>query len=134
MSGEDTAALTVGFRSGAIASLIATFAAAPGSGDHALRLFGTTGTLETSLRGGTHERPERLHAIVPARFGDPERHELSLPPSDGWITSFERMWNDYSHAIQTGTPALVSAQDGREVVRIVRAAYQAMTDGKTVTL
>jgi UDP-N-acetyl-2-amino-2-deoxyglucuronate dehydrogenase len=134
MSGEDTAALTVGFRSGAIASLIATFAATPGSGDHAIRLFGTTGTLETSLRGGTHERPERLHAILPSRFGDPERHELSLPVSDGWITSFERMWNDYAHGIQTGTPALVSAQDGREVVRIVRAAYQAITDGKTVSL
>ena len=134
MSGEDTAAVTVRFRSGVIASLIATFAAAPGSGDHAIRLFGTTGTLETSLRGGTQDRPERLHAILPARFGDHERHELSLPVSDGWITSFERMWNDYSHAIQTGTRALVSAEDGREVVRIVRAAYQAITDGKAVQL
>jgi UDP-N-acetyl-2-amino-2-deoxyglucuronate dehydrogenase len=134
MSGEDTAVLTVGFRSGAIASLIATFAAAPGSGDHAIRLFGTAGTLETTLRGGTRERPERLHAILPNRFGDTEPHELSLPASDGWVTSFERMWDDYAHAIQTSTPALVGAEDGREVVRIVRAAYQAIRDGQTVTL
>jgi predicted dehydrogenase len=105
MSGEDTAALTVRFRSGAIASLIATFAAAPGSGEHAITLFGTTGT-----------------------------HKVSLPGSEGWSTGFERMWSDYSRAIRTGTPALVSAQDGREVVRIVRAAYQAITDRKTVKL
>jgi UDP-N-acetyl-2-amino-2-deoxyglucuronate dehydrogenase len=131
MTGEDTAALTVGFRSGALASLIATFAAAPGSGDHAIRLFGTTGTVETTLRGGTRERPERLYAL---RRGDADLRELSLPASEGWITSFERMWEDYAHAIVTDAPARVSAEDGREVVRVVRAAYDSMRLGSVVAL
>jgi UDP-N-acetyl-2-amino-2-deoxyglucuronate dehydrogenase len=131
MTGEDTAALTVGFRSGAVASLIATFAAAPGSGDHAIRLFGTAGTVETTLRGGTRERPERLHAVL---HGDAELRELPLPPSEGWITSFEVMWEDYAHAISSGRRARVSAEDGREVVRIVRAAYDSMQHGRAVAL
>jgi UDP-N-acetyl-2-amino-2-deoxyglucuronate dehydrogenase len=129
MSGEDTAALMVGFRSGALASLIATFAAAPGSGDHAIRVFGTAGTLETTLRGGTPEQPERLYGVLD---GEAELRELALPPSDSWITSFQRMWEDYAGAIVTAAPARVSADDGREVVRIVRAAYESMELGRTV--
>jgi predicted dehydrogenase len=134
MSGEDTAALTVGFRSGPLASLIATFAATPGSGDHAIRLFGTAGTLATTLQNGTRERPERLHGVLQSEFGDSEHHELPLPPSNGWITSFQRMWEDYAQAILTDTPARVSAEDGREVVRIVRAAYESIDNGRTVML
>ena len=34
------------------------------------------------------------------------------------------MWEDYARAIQTGAAALVSAEDGREAVRLVRAAYR----------
>jgi UDP-N-acetyl-2-amino-2-deoxyglucuronate dehydrogenase len=131
MSGEDTAVLAVEFRSGTLASLIATFAAAPGSGDHAIRLFGTDGAAQTTLRGGTPERPERLHV---AQKGDAEPRELELPPSEGWITSFQRMWEDYARAIATGTPARVSGEDGGEVVRIVRAAYESMAQGRAVEL
>lgn len=131
MSGEDTAALTVEFRSGALASLIATFAAAPGSGDHAIRLFGTDGTAHTTLRGGTPARPERLYVGLK---GDAQARELDLPPSDGWITSFRRMWEDYSRAIATGAPARVSGDDGREAVRIVRAAYESMRERRAVAL
>jgi UDP-N-acetyl-2-amino-2-deoxyglucuronate dehydrogenase len=134
MNDEDTAALTVTFAGGAIASFVATFAAAPGSGDHAIRLYGTAGAIETTLRGGTRERPERLRAVLPSRFGDDEWHELDLPPSEGWITSFQRMWEDYAPAIRSGAPALVSAEDGREVVRIVRAAYESMEAGRTVSV
>ena len=134
MSREDTAALTVEFRSGALASLIATFAAAPGSDDHAIRIFGTAGTLETTLRGGTRERPEQLRAVLPGRFGDREPHELPLPASDGWLTSFQRMWEDYARAIQIGAAARVSAEDGREAVRLVRAAYRSIHDARTVEL
>jgi UDP-N-acetyl-2-amino-2-deoxyglucuronate dehydrogenase len=131
MSGEDTAAVNVEFRSGALASLIATFAAAPGSGDHAIRLFGTEGTAQTTLRGGTPARPERLHVTLQ---GDAEPSELELPPSEGWTTSFQRMWEDYARAIATGMPARVSGEDGREVVRIVRAAYESMAQGRAVAL
>jgi UDP-N-acetyl-2-amino-2-deoxyglucuronate dehydrogenase len=134
MTGEDTAAITVTFADGALASLIATFAAAPGSGDHAIRLYGTNGSVETTLRGGTSERPERLRGVLPSVFGDDELHELDLPPSEGWITSFQRMWEDYAIAIQTDAPALVSGDDGREVVRIVRAAYESMEEGRTVSV
>jgi len=134
MTGEDTAALIVEFRSGALASLIATFAAAPGSGDHTIRLLGTTGTLETTLRGGTRERPERLRALLPSRFGDDELHELPLPASHGWITSFERMWEDYAQALHNDAAALVCAEDGREAVRLVRAAYQSMREARAVVL
>jgi len=102
MTGEDTAALTVSFRTGALASLIATFAAAPGSGDHAIRLFGTAGTVTTTL--------------------------------EGWITSFQRMWEDYARAIHADTPAQVSGEDGREVVRVVRAAYASIERGGAVVL
>jgi UDP-N-acetyl-2-amino-2-deoxyglucuronate dehydrogenase len=134
MADEDTAALTVAFRSGALASLVATFAAAPGAGDHAIRLVGTAGTLETTLRGGTRERPERLRGVLRSRFGDDEQHELDLPPSEGWITSFQRMWEDYAEAIASGGPARVSGEDGREVVRVVRAAYASMDEGRTMSL
>jgi predicted dehydrogenase len=134
MTGEDTAALTVAFRSGALATLVATFAAAPGSGDHAIRLHGTTGMLETTLREGTRLRPEHLRGVLPGIFDDTEVHELYLTPSDGWLTSFQRMWEDYAEAIAAGGSALVSGEDGREVVRIVRAAYESMQQGHTVSV
>jgi predicted dehydrogenase len=134
MTGEDTAALTVAFRSGALAALVATFAAAPGAGDHAILLHGTAGTLETTLREGTRARPEHLRGVLPGIFEDHERHELDLPPSDGWLTSFQRMWEDYAHAIAADAPALVSGEDGREVVRIVRAAYESMREGRTIAV
>ena len=134
MACEDTAALIVGFRTGAMASLIATFAAAPGSGEHAIRLFGTTGTLRTTTHEGTHQRPERLYGVLNHHLGDTEWHEFPLPVSDGWITSFQRMWEDYAQAIHAGTPALVSGEDGREVVRIVRAAYASIDLASTVVL
>jgi predicted dehydrogenase len=134
MAGEDTAAVIVGFRTGALASLVATFAAAAGSGDHGIRLFGTAGTLATTLRGGSRELPERLHGVLPSRFGDDEEHELPLPRSDGWITSFQRMWEDYVRAIQSDAPASVSAEDGREVVRLVRAAYTSIRESRTVEI
>jgi predicted dehydrogenase len=134
MADEDTAALTLGFCSGALASLIATFAAAPGAGDHAIRLVGTEGTLETTLRGGTRRRPERLRGVLRSRFGDDDLHELDLPPSEGWITSFQRMWEDYAGALASGAPARVSGEDAREVVRVVRAAYASMQEERTVRL
>ena len=134
MACEDTAALIVGFRTGAMASLIATFAAAPGSGEHAIRLVGRTGTLRATTREGTHQRPERLYGVLDDQFGDTEWHEFPLPVSDGWITSFQRMWEDYADALHDGTSALVSGEDGREVVRIVRAAYASIDQASTVAL
>jgi predicted dehydrogenase len=44
------------------------------------------------------------------------------------------MWEDYAHAILSNAPAEVCAEDGREVVRIVRAAYESMEQGRTVEL
>ena len=134
MTGEDTAAVTVAFRSGAIASLVATFAAAPGCGDHAIDLYGTAGMLQTTLRDGTRERPERLRGVLPGLFGDEQVHDIELPPSEGWTTSFHRMWDDYANAIATGSAALVDPEDGREIVRIVRAAYDSMAEARTVSV
>jgi UDP-N-acetyl-2-amino-2-deoxyglucuronate dehydrogenase len=134
MTGEDTAVLIGEFRSGALASLVATFAAAPGTTDHAIRIVGTRGMVETTLRGGSRERPEQLRAVLPSRFGDEGLHELPLPASDGWITSFVRMWEDYAQAIAGDAPAAVSAEDGREAVRLVRAAYASMRDARAVVL
>jgi predicted dehydrogenase len=71
---------------------------------------------------------------LPGLFDDEDPHELALSPSDGWITSFQRMWEDYAAAIRGEAPALVSGEDGREVVRIVRAAYESMELDQTVTL
>ena len=74
----------------------------------------------------------RLHGVLSRRFGDSEWHELPLPPSEGWITSFQRMWEDNAGAIQADTPARISGEDGREVVRIVRAAYESIESSSAV--
>ena len=42
------------------------------------------------------------------------------------------MWEDYAGAIQADTPARVSGEDGREVVRTVRAAYESIESGSAV--
>jgi predicted dehydrogenase len=44
------------------------------------------------------------------------------------------MWEDYARAIQSDSPAGVSTEDGREVVRLVRAAYTSMHESHTVEI
>jgi predicted dehydrogenase len=125
MAREDTAVVALRFACGAVASLSATFASADGPGDHAITLLGALGSVHTTLRGGTPRQPEQLTAILPDRYGDDQPRLVALPDSDGWATSFQRMWEDYAGAIRGDGPARVTAQDGRAAVAVVRDAYAA---------
>lgn len=125
MTREDTAAVTLELRSGALAVLTATFAVAHGPLDHEIVLFGTGGWLRSTHRP---DRGRHLWGVVPALFGDDAEHELPLPGGDG----FQRMWAGHRDAMLGRSAPRQNGQDGRAAVRIVEAAYRSMREGVRV--
>lgn len=133
MTDEDTAVVTLQFQSGILAEMTATFGLANGPFDHGIWVFGSEGYLEIHNQNQNRHQPQSLRAISPRTFGDREPREVELPPlTDG--SSFRPMWADYLAELETGTPARVSARDGRAAVEIIQAAHRSNELERPVTL
>jgi predicted dehydrogenase len=103
---EDTATALIEFANGAVGTLHATTAAAPGF-PRRLTVTGTKGSVE-------HEEPAR-----PATVADATPHQ--------------RVFEDFIRAIDTnGTPAC-DARDGRRSVALVEAVYRSSQTGNWET-
>ncbi len=127
MTREDTAAVTLELRSGALAVLSGTFAVAHGPLDHEIVLFGSGGWLRATRRP---DGREHLLGVVPALFEDDSEHDLPLPAGN----AFAGMWADYGEALRRRHDARQTAQDGRAAVEVVEAAYRSMREGTRITL
>ncbi len=127
MTREDTAVVTLGLESGALAVLSGTFAVAHGPLDHEIVLFGTGGWLRATRRP---DGREHLWGVVPALFDDDAEHDLPLPQEN----AFTRMWGDYAGALRGAHRPRQTGQDGRAAVAVVEAAYRSMREGTRVRL
>ena len=125
MTAEDTAVALLRFRSGALAEMTGTFGLNVGPYEHGITLYGPDGFVEIHSRRG-------VNAISQRRFGDRERH--ALLEGHEWGTGFRRLWEDYARGLDTGSPTRVTAEDGKRAVEMIRAAYRAAEERRTVTL
>jgi predicted dehydrogenase len=127
MTREDTAAVTLEMRSGALAVLTGTFAVAHGPLDHEIIAFGTGGWLRATRRP---DGREHLWGVVPALYGDDLEHDLPLSTGHG----FDRAWANYQGALRGELEPRQTAEDGRAAVEVVEAAYRSMRQGTRVTI
>jgi predicted dehydrogenase len=137
MEAEDTAAMTIRFAGGALGSMTAT----------------TCVTLEqpTELRAYGDQGHVRLTGAavaewdVPGVEPPPARDEAADDPRDEddqavartWGTSsagYLRQYADLVEAVRTGREPAVTAQDGRDAVALIAAAYESSRTGREVPI
>src|SRR4029077_2486761 len=104
------------FADGTLGTAASTFAQGPGSGELRLTVYGTQGLL--------HDRAFSLEVLARALFGDEQVHNIATA-DPGDPQGFTALLGDFSRAIRDGVSPQVTAQDGRDALAIVEAAYAA---------
>jgi predicted dehydrogenase len=123
IEGEDTALAILEFSSGMLGVLQATSAAYPGY-PRRLELTGSEGTVileqdrivAANLR---HPQPDRGTNIAP----DENQSASSAVVSD--YRGHQALFEDFIHAIESGTKPICDGHDGRRSVALVEAIYRA---------
>ena len=129
---EDCVAATLRFRNGALGTIAATTAAAPGF-PHRVEAYGTAGGLqiegETIVRweGGGSEHHK-------AESSGPQAAGAGAKPTGISPIGHIRIMEDFVDAIRNGRPALVGGAEGRRSLALVLAVYEAARTGQAVRL
>jgi UDP-N-acetyl-2-amino-2-deoxyglucuronate dehydrogenase len=147
MEAEDTATVTIRFANGTLGEIFATTCAQPGIGQR-LHCYGDAGHvtiageeplawdvpgLPAPTREATAATPSP--APVPGSPSGPGTPAALAPATWGTdATGHIRQYTDFVAAIRDGRPPAVTAQDGRDAIAIVTAAYESDRTGRTVTL
>jgi UDP-N-acetyl-2-amino-2-deoxyglucuronate dehydrogenase len=131
---EDTALAIVRFASGAVGTIGATTAAYPGFPQR-LEITGTRGTVtvedgqlvRTALRGAADPAaaPGPAHSPAQAAAADPAALDAAVHAAQ---------LADLLAAADAGREPVVSGQDGRDALEIVRAVYESSRGGRPVRL
>ncbi len=122
--GESLAVVTLQFASGAVGVIEANFHSPPGTMDDAIEIVGTDAALylpgiEATSFGFRTDAPLR-------RFQDRAWHDEPVP-TGGWEDSVVASVGAFLDAVAARRPVPVSGRDGREVVRLIRDAYDNAT-------
>jgi UDP-N-acetyl-2-amino-2-deoxyglucuronate dehydrogenase len=127
---EDCLAASFLFASGAMGTLLATTAAAPGF-PHRVEVYGTTGGVQ--IEG---ERVVRWEAGGKSVSADPATAAAGAGASPTGIstTGHTRIVSDFVAAIREGRPALVTGEEGRRSLAFVLAVYESARTGRPVRL
>ena len=125
---EDTAAATLQFESGALATIAATTTARPGFA-HRLSLYGTAGGIEIEgerVRRWTLAAPEQAQ-VEPFSASAPDDEDAGAGGAPGGIETegHARLLRDFVEAVRQDRPPLVSGSEGRRSLAAVRSIYEA---------
>ena len=131
---EDCAGATLRFASGALGTIAATTAAAPGF-PHRVEVYGTQGGIQ--IEGEAIVRWETIHHAPPASLhvtsgsGRQEAGAGAYPTGISAI-GHTRILGDFVAAIRECRQPLVSGSEARRALAVVLAIYESAREGKPV--
>ncbi|HEV8254155.1 MAG TPA: Gfo/Idh/MocA family oxidoreductase [Vicinamibacteria bacterium] len=126
---EDAIAVALRFASGALGTIVATTAAAPGF-PHRLEIYGTLGSVQLEgdavvrWEGGGARPAEAAAGSVAAGAGA----SATGISAAGHV----RIVGDFAGAIREGRPPMVPGEEGRRSLAVVLAAYESARTGRPV--
>lgn len=123
MQGEDTAAALLRFANGAIGYIVCSWAVHTPVREESLMLAGTLGTLWTDNRDLSVRHTNGQEPPVQEVFPD-----VTYPDS------VKRLVWHFLDCLQTDVTPLITAEDGREALRIALAVYESVSTGREVFL
>ena len=131
---EDTVAATLRFANGALGSIVATTATAPGY-PHRVEIYGDRGGVQ--IEGETIARWE-IAAPRPEQVGVQPGGQTPVPggvgasPTGMGAEGHTRLVADLVGAIREGRKPLVPGEEGRRALALVLAVYEAARTGQAV--
>jgi predicted dehydrogenase len=123
---EDCIAATVRFKNGALGSIVATTAAAPGF-PHRVEVYGDRGGVQIEGEGVARwadAAGDRVASAAPAEAG------AGASPTGISAIGHTRLIGDMVAAIREGRPPLVPGEEGRRSLELVLAIYAAARMGQ----
>jgi UDP-N-acetyl-2-amino-2-deoxyglucuronate dehydrogenase len=134
MEAEDTASVSLRFASGALGEIVATTCASLEQPTE-LRVYGDRGHVR--LVGEAAAEWDVPGIQAPSAPDD----DIAPPPGAGvtqtWGTNaigYLRQYADFGNAVRNGRPPAVTAEDGRNAVEVITAAYESDRAGRAVVL
>lgn len=129
---EDTAVVTVRFRSGALGVIEATTAARPKDLEGSLSLLGEGGTVEI---GGFAVNQMKVWNFVEPRPGDGEvMAKYSVNPPSVYGFGHQAYYEHVVDCIQNDRRHLVDGLEGRKSLELINAIYESVETGREVPL
>jgi predicted dehydrogenase len=129
---EDTAAVVLRFRSGALGIIEATTAVRPKDLEGSLSILGEHGTVEI---GGFAVNQMKVWNFVDASDEDDEVLErFSTNPPDVYGFGHKAYYEHVVRALREGGPNLVDGMQGRRSLELINAIYESVETGREVPL
>jgi len=132
---EDTAGATLRFANGALGSVAATTAAAPGF-PHRIEIYGAQGGVqiegEAIIRSSVAGHEALLPEPLPAGSREPTPAGAGASPTGIGAEGHIRLVADLVEAINHNRPPMVSGAEGRRALALVLAMYEAARTGRAV--
>jgi UDP-N-acetyl-2-amino-2-deoxyglucuronate dehydrogenase len=128
---EDDLAATLRFKSGALGSVLATTAAAPGF-PHRVEVYGTRGGVQLEAEAIVRWEGEAAPKVDDALRPGTASAGAGSSPTGITATGHARVMADFVAAIREGRAPLISGEEGRRSLALVLAVYQAARTGRPV--
>ena len=129
---EDTAAVVIRFRSGALGIVEATTATRPTDLEGSLSILGERGTVEI----GGFAVNEMKHWIFDETLPEDDEviRDFSTNPPDVYGFGHKAYYDHVVRAIREGGPNLVDGIEGRRSLELINAVYESVETGREIPL
>jgi predicted dehydrogenase len=130
---EDNLTASLLFKNGALGSILATTAAAPGF-PHRVEVYGTRGGVQTEAEAIVRWEGEAAPVIDASLRPGTAVAGAGRSPTGLAPTGHARILADFVTAIREGRAPLVPGEEGRRSLQLVLAVYDAARSGRAVRI